>query len=73
MTLKGEVDWQYQKLDAERAVRRLTGVKGVTNLIVVTPKASPSHIKHKIEDALVGPHRATHRQSRLTSREAKSR
>jgi len=33
VTLKG-VDWQYQKLDAERAVRRLTGVKGVTNLIM---------------------------------------
>jgi len=53
VTLKGAVDWQYQKLDAERAVRRLTGVKGVTNLIMVTPKASPSDIKQKIEDALV--------------------
>jgi osmotically-inducible protein OsmY len=28
-------------------------VKGVTNLIMVTPKASPSDIKQKIEDALV--------------------
>ena len=32
VTLKGEVEWQYQKKDAERVVRRLTGVKGVTNL-----------------------------------------
>src|SRR5882672_1988435 len=32
VTLKGEVEWQYQKQDAERVVRRLTGVKGVTNL-----------------------------------------
>jgi osmotically-inducible protein OsmY len=30
VTLKGEVEWQYQKEDAERVVRRLTGVKGVT-------------------------------------------
>jgi osmotically-inducible protein OsmY len=29
VTLKGEVEWQYQKEDAERVVRRLTGVKGV--------------------------------------------
>jgi osmotically-inducible protein OsmY len=28
VTLKGEVEWQYQKQDAERAVRRLTGIKG---------------------------------------------
>src|SRR5258708_4666570 len=33
VTLKGEVEWQYQKQDAERVVRRLTGVKRVTNLI----------------------------------------
>jgi osmotically-inducible protein OsmY len=28
VTLKGEVEWQYQKQDAERAVRRLIGIKG---------------------------------------------
>ena len=33
VTLKGEVEWNYQKQDAERAVRRLQGVKGVSNLI----------------------------------------
>jgi osmotically-inducible protein OsmY len=53
VTLKGEVDWQYQRQDAERVVRRLTGVKGVTNLITVKPKTSPTDIKRKIEDALV--------------------
>jgi osmotically-inducible protein OsmY len=53
VTLKGEVDWQYQRQDAERVVRRLTGVKGVTNLVMVKPKASPSDIKKRIEDALV--------------------
>jgi osmotically-inducible protein OsmY len=36
VTLKGEVEWQYQKEEAERAVRRLTGVKGVSNLIIVS-------------------------------------
>src|SRR6201996_7770417 len=53
VTLKGEVEWQYQKEEAERAVRRLWGVKGVSNLIVVKPLASPTDLKKKIEDALV--------------------
>ena len=53
VTLKGEVEWQYQKEDAERVVRRLAGVKGVTNLITVQPKVTPSELKRKIEDALV--------------------
>jgi osmotically-inducible protein OsmY len=35
VTLSGEVEWTYQKFDAERAVRRLTGVRGITNLIIV--------------------------------------
>jgi osmotically-inducible protein OsmY len=53
VTLKGEVEWQYQKLDAERVVRRLTGVTGVTNLITVTPRVSPQELKERIEKALV--------------------
>ncbi len=53
VTLKGEVEWQYQKTDAERVVRRLSGVKGVTNLITVKPRLTPSELKEKIEDALV--------------------
>ena len=53
VTLKGEVEWQFQKDDAERAVRRLTGVVGVSNLIVVKPRLTPSDLKQKIERALV--------------------
>ncbi len=53
VTLKGELEWQYQKQDAERVVRRIQGVKGVSNLIVVRPKATPQDLKKKIEDALV--------------------
>jgi len=53
VTLRGEVEWQFQRQDAERVVRRLTGVTGVTNLITVKPHATPSEIKKKIEDALV--------------------
>jgi osmotically-inducible protein OsmY len=53
VTLKGQVAWQYQKQDAERIVHRLSGVKGVTNLIVVRPAVAPSELKSKIEQALV--------------------
>ncbi len=53
VTLKGEAEWQYQKEDAERVVRRLSGVKGVTNLITVKPRVTPTDLKKKIEDALV--------------------
>lgn len=53
VTLKGVVEWEYQKHDAERVVRRLKGVKGVTNLLTIKPRVSPSELKQKIEQALV--------------------
>jgi osmotically-inducible protein OsmY len=53
VTLKGEVEWQYQKEDAERVVRRLAGVTGVTNLITVTPRVAASELKQRIEQALL--------------------
>ncbi len=53
VTLRGEVEWQYQKEDAERVVRRLSGVRGVTNLITVKPRVTAGELKEKIEQALV--------------------
>jgi osmotically-inducible protein OsmY len=55
VTLRGEVDWDYQRREAERMARNLTGVKGVSNLITVQPRTGPSpdELKTKIEDALV--------------------
>lgn len=53
ITLEGEVMWQYQKASAERAIRNLMGVKGVTNLIAVRPrKASVFDVSEKIREAL---------------------
>ena len=52
LTLEGEVDWQFQKSAAERAVRDLTGVKGVWNNITVKPKVAPTDVKGGIEAAL---------------------
>jgi osmotically-inducible protein OsmY len=55
VTLRGEVPWQYQRRAAERAVRRLAGVRGVINSIRVRPPVSPSpdRLSRQIEDALV--------------------
>jgi len=55
VTLKGEVEWGFQRADAERVARRITGVRGVSNLITVRPrvKPSPEETKRKIEEALV--------------------
>jgi osmotically-inducible protein OsmY len=55
ITLKGEVEWEYQRRSAERAVRRLSGVRGLTNLVSVRPgkPPSPHDVRRDIEDALV--------------------
>jgi len=50
--LEGEVEWQYQRQAAERAIRQLPGVTGVSNLITVKPRVAPSELKAKIEEAL---------------------
>jgi osmotically-inducible protein OsmY len=53
VTLDGDVEWQYQKNAAERAVRYLAGVVGVSNRIVLKPKrVSTVEVSHKIKDAL---------------------
>jgi osmotically-inducible protein OsmY len=51
ITLEGQVEWNYQREEAERAVRRIKGVKGVINAIGLEPRATPSEVKHKIEEA----------------------
>ena len=49
MTLSGRVDWQFQRSEAEAAVRNLLGVKGVTNLIVLSAYVAPRDVKERIE------------------------
>jgi len=51
VTLEGAVEWQYQKNTADSAVRRVKGVKGVTNVVTVKPKVEPADLKRKIMDA----------------------
>jgi osmotically-inducible protein OsmY len=51
LTLNGTLDWQYQKEAAARAVRDLTGVKGVMNALAVKPHVQAADVQAKIEAA----------------------
>jgi osmotically-inducible protein OsmY len=51
VTLEGSVEWNYQRERAAQVVRRVRGVKGVTNLIELQPRVPPVEVKHKIEQA----------------------
>lgn len=51
LTLDGEVEWDYQRRAAYNALRGMTGIRGITNDIVIRPKASPGEIRNKISEA----------------------
>ena len=49
LTLEGTVEWMYQKAAAGSAVMYLKGVKGVSNLIHISPTVTTGQVKAKIE------------------------
>lgn len=52
VTLEGEVEWRFQREQAEEVVRRLRGVKLVKNLTTVKQRLAAENIKAQIEQAL---------------------
>jgi osmotically-inducible protein OsmY len=52
VTLEGQVPKNYQRNAAERAVRYLAGVVGVSNSVTLKPQASAGEVKEKILAAL---------------------
>jgi osmotically-inducible protein OsmY len=52
VTLDGSLEWNYQRVDAESAALHVKGVIGVTNLVKISPRVSPTEVKLKIESAL---------------------
>jgi osmotically-inducible protein OsmY len=52
VTLTGEVDWQFQKTDADHAVHKLSGVVDVINRICVASPVHAVEVREKIEKAL---------------------
>jgi osmotically-inducible protein OsmY len=63
--LEGEVEWEVQRKEAERAVYHIGGIKGVTNLIKLKPQdTATTDIKRNIEEAFR--HSAEIEASRIT-------
>lgn len=52
VTLTGEVNWEYQRLAAKRAVQYLRGVATVNNLIVLRPRPSAADTEERIKTAI---------------------
>ena len=52
VTLSGTVRWYFEKKAAEDDVRKLSGVRGVTNKIAIRPRIDATDVKRKIESAL---------------------
>lgn len=52
VTLNGEVDWNFQRKGAERLIRPLKGVVGITDNIRIKEMAVPSNLTTRIQDAL---------------------
>jgi len=52
VTLRGEVEWNCSRAEAECAVSHLKGVTGAANLITVKPRVKPDDIEKRIADAI---------------------
>lgn len=61
VTLEGRVDWAHQSEAADKLVRGLIGVRGVTNRVTVKEAVHYKDVKAKITEAL-------HRQAQVDAR-----
>lgn len=52
VTLSGEVDWDYQRHNAELVARPVTGVMGLTNTITIRQRSAPEFVARRIREAL---------------------
>ena len=52
VTLTGTVDWHYQRLQAEKAVRHIRGVRQVIDHVAVVPRAAGKDMRRRIAQAL---------------------
>jgi osmotically-inducible protein OsmY len=69
VTLQGTVEYHFQRNAAETAVRHLKGVKGISNSISITPRASTGDVIDAIKRAL---HRAAQVDAERISVEARN-
>jgi len=52
ITLRGDVEWDFQRSAASETISKLRGVLGVKNDIVIRSKTQAHDVKTRIEDAL---------------------
>lgn len=52
VTLTGTVDWHYQRMQAEKAVRYIRGVRHVADRITVVPRDAGRDLRRRITQAL---------------------
>lgn len=52
IVLEGEVEWNYQRVRAQDAVRWVPGVKTIVNSLEVKANVDPAEIRKRIEEAL---------------------
>ena len=52
VTLTGTVGWHYQRLQAEKAVRFIRGVRQIANRITVVPRPAGRDMRRRISQAL---------------------
>jgi osmotically-inducible protein OsmY len=67
VTLEGEVDWEFQRSAAERVVRYLIGVKGVSNLLTIKGRVFRDDVGQHIKDALLRSADADSRRIQITA------
>lgn len=46
--LEGEVEWEYERANAKKAIENLDGVRSIVNLLAIKPKFSTTDIQQKI-------------------------
>lgn len=52
VTLRGDVDWQYQRLEAEADLHKLDCIRDVRNELTVKPAVKQELVQSKVRDAL---------------------
>lgn len=50
VALSGEVEWNYQREEAEEVVRRIAGVRAISNLIAIRQAVTANDIRAEIDD-----------------------
>ena len=51
VTAQGMVEWAYEQNAVRDAIASIVGIKGISNLVKVTPKLDPADVKKKISAA----------------------